>query len=73
MLKYKIIGFLLILLAIGVIGISFGIFFLGFHIYLGNSDISPIIIKVINFAIITIFFVYIAYMGYIMIFSSREK
>ncbi len=66
-------GIGLILLSFVVIYISFSIFFLGLKIKLGSYDISPLIIKIINFAIVFLVFVYIAYVGYIMIFHAQEK
>jgi ABC-type Na+ efflux pump permease subunit len=73
LIKYKLMGIGLILLSALVIYVSFAIFFLGLKIKLGGSDISPIIIKIINFAIIFLVFIYLAYVGYIMIFHAQEK
>jgi len=73
LIKYKLMGIGLILLSALVIYVSFSIFFLGLKIKLGGLDISPIIIKIINFAIIFLVFIYLAYVGYIMIFHAQEK
>ncbi|WP_236752946.1 hypothetical protein [Acidianus sp. HS-5] len=73
MIKYKLMGIGLILLSALVIYLAFSIFFLGLKIKLGSYEVSPIIIKTINFAIIFLVFVYIAYVGYIMIFHAQEK
>ncbi|AWR96376.1 hypothetical protein DFR86_01635 [Acidianus sulfidivorans JP7] len=66
-------GFSLILISAVVIGLSFSILFLGFRINLGSFNVSSIIIKIINFIIILVFFVYIAYTGYVMMLSSKER
>lgn len=72
-IRYKLLGALLILLSIFVISLSFGILFLGLNINLGSFNISPLVMKIINFAIILVFFLYLAYMGYIMIISAKER
>ncbi|MUM65592.1 hypothetical protein D1867_10130 [Acidianus infernus] len=73
LIKYKLMGIGLILLSALVIYVSFSIFFLNLRIKLGGLDISPIIIKIINFTIIFLVFIYLAYVGYIMIFHAQEK
>ncbi|MEM0173138.1 MAG: hypothetical protein QXI16_01365 [Sulfolobaceae archaeon] len=70
MLKYKILGALLISLSIFIVIISFLIIFLDFQINIGQFNISPYFIKIINFLIILGVFSFIAYVGYVMIRES---
>ncbi len=71
-LRVRVLGIGLILLSAFVIAISFGIIFLGLDVKLAGINFSPIIIKVINFSIILIFFIFLAYVGYIMAFQTKE-
>lgn len=68
--KYKILGGILISLSLFIIILSFFIIFLDLQINIGQFNISPYLIKVINFLIILGVFSFIAYVGYIMIRES---
>lgn len=71
-IKFKIIGFLLIISTLFLLYLSFAIIFLRLSIDFGNFNISPIIVKIINFIIIAAFLSFVAYVGYIMAFHAKD-